>query len=630
MADSIIGAFQKGVHNFVDDENIPADAMQDEKNWISQDGRLKLAYGKAVLGNEGTVGKVYGQWFGYKRSGVKVHYRKIGTKIQYLNGSTWTDIITGLTETAEASFANYSSLAGAFTFISCIDGLYKINNEHPASYLSLYSVTKNDKGKILIDKGRMLMWDLANASKTTLKLSWIDAQNSTVYTTVSAEVLGASGATTYNGTLAAKTATRNVFALVVTGTTGAGVETFTDNKDGTLTGSLGGTGTINYTTGVYSVTFNGLVTAGNVTADYQWEDSNIKGVTDFTFSATRVASEGNRITQDIGGDPIVAVLVGQDGAYYSLKVQSAYRLEISVDDTSFTNLVYRRDIGIPFFRAAISTSKGIVFMNTANPDKPELTILQRNPLGDNIEPVQLFPHFDFGLFDWDDCCIDTWNRYITIACKDDGSIQNDRILLADLTTGIIDITSHFIRTFAKDSGLLYGGSSVSENIYTLYNGFDDDGDVLDNFATSKGETYSKSISERLKKFRKLRFKGLIDPDQEVQVYVDYDNSGFELVGTIVGSASYVDYSSPQSIGSNMIGESQIGGEAGAIAYPYFMELKMSTPKFRKRTIKLVATQIGYFDLDTQIDWDILTFEQRIPSRFRQKQNVSLDGQSTDQ
>lgn len=47
------------------------------------------------------------------------------------------------------------------------------------------------------------------------------------------------------------------------------VETFTDNGDGTLTGDMGGTGTINYTTGAWSVDFNANVAAGdNIYAIY--------------------------------------------------------------------------------------------------------------------------------------------------------------------------------------------------------------------------------------------------------------------------------------------------------------------------------------------------------------------------
>ncbi len=65
-----------------------------------------------------------------------------------------------------------------------------------------------------------------------------------------------SGVTTYTGTLF-------VFpikpgSLSITN----GIETFSDNGAGLLIGSLGGTGTINYSTGAWSVTFNTAVVSG--------------------------------------------------------------------------------------------------------------------------------------------------------------------------------------------------------------------------------------------------------------------------------------------------------------------------------------------------------------------------------
>ena len=42
-----------------------------------------------------------------------------------------------------------------------------------------------------------------------------------------------------------------------------------------------------------------------------------------------------------------------------------------------------------------------------------------------------------------------------------------------------------------------------------------------------------------------------------------------------------------------------------------------------------ATGIGYASISMMMDRDILVFEQRIPKRFRNKQNVSSDGNITD-
>jgi len=617
--DLTVKQFNKGVQNTINSENIKSDAASDSKNWITKDGSIVLINGRNLIGTEGAVGYIRGLHFGYKANGDKVLYRKTETKLQYLNGSTWTDIITGLTSGSEYSFANYSSLAGSFTFISGIDGFYKINNANPGSYVSLYDETLNDKGKILIDRGRLIMWGCANASKTTIKMSWIDAQDGTVYTTVSDENF-----TSLSGTLAFKAggASRNSFAPEFTIT--ATSEVYTDNKDGTLTGSAGGTGTINYTTGAYT-----LSNAGVGTVDYQWEDSKNDGLADFTFSATRVASEGNRITQDIGGDAILDIEVSQDGTYYSLKEQSAYYLNISADDTTFTNLVYRRDIGIQSFRAAVSTSKGIVFMNTANPDNPELIILQRNIYGDNIEPYRLFKQFDFTLYDYSDCSIETFDKYIAVMCKSSSSEVNDTILLCSIEDKTVDITSYEARVMVKDAGKIYVGSPITQTVYQIYNGYDDDGYAIDNYWKSKNDKYLGTITENLKKYKKIRIMGLIDPDQSIEVWEAYDDADFELVGTILGNGTYVDYANPQLVGVNMIGEIQIGGGQTADSYPFFCELKVKTPKFRKRQRMFKAIGIGYASISLMMDRDILIFEKRIPKRYRSKQNVSLDGETTD-
>lgn len=616
-----IKSFLSGVHNLFPAEVIPEDAASDEKNWYTQDGRIKLIPGSVLVGAQGTVGKITGEIFGYKINGDKIHWRKAGTKIQYFNGTSWVDTVTGLTETADYAFTNYSSLAGAFTFAFGIDGIFKMNNANPGSYNSMYNSAKNFKGYAFIDKSRSILWNRLE-DKTGLYGSWIDAQNATVYTTVTGEATVSLG-----GTLAFKGggATRNCFAVVIV----VGGQTFTDNGLGALVGSAGGTGTINYISGVYTVSV-----AGVGAATYQWEDSNIKGVTDFTHASPRNPGEGFVFPQDEGGDPIVTVLIGQDG-YYSIKSQSAYLLTISIDDTEADNNVYRRQLGVRSLRGAVSTSKGIIFMNTSAPEKPLMTILQRNNFGDAIEPVVLFSQFKFENYDFSDCAMFPFERYIVMACKRSGASNNDTILLCDVAAKTVDITSYTGRTFASDNSSLYMGSSLSMTVYHLFNGFDDDGFTIDNYWESRAETYPVSVlGISLKKFTNIRLKGRISQSQSYAIYIQLDDGGYQLVGTVLGTGAYVNANSPQTIGANIIGTVQIGGAGSGsnfvTVYPYFVEIKMGKMKrFRQRKVKFIALSAGYVDIEYQFDKNVLTYENKMPASYRLKQNVSLDGGQTD-
>ena len=221
------------------------------------------------------------------------------------------------------TFANYSSLAGAFTYVNCADGYYKIINSHPGSPIDIYNSSKNFKGYILIDRGRTFYGTGQTKDKTGLYGSYIDRQDSTVYTTVTGEAIGVLGSTNYSGTLAFKGggSRRSCHAVTFSASVMAGTETFTENQLGVLTSNYGGTGTINYATGAYNITFS-AVTTGAVTSNYQWEDSSLKGVADFSKSSPRQASEGFVFAQDEGGDAILKVEIGQDGAYYSMKTNS--------------------------------------------------------------------------------------------------------------------------------------------------------------------------------------------------------------------------------------------------------------------------------------------------------------------
>lgn len=629
MADHKIDIFNSGVHNLLPDEKIPKDAAQDSVNWTTKSGVIELGYGRTLVGDRGGAGRTRNLGVGFKTNGQKVIYRKKGTVIQYLNGTTWTDVITGLDVTHDYIFPNYSSLAGAFTFALGIGGIYKFHNANPGSYIDLYDSSKNFKGKGIIDKGRMLMWGITN-DPTGLRGSFIDAQNSVVYTTVTNEVVGTGNGvqTVFTGTLAFKGANpkANCFGLSLN-MNPSGI-TAVDDFNGIISGT-GVTGTINYVTGAFSLTFSAPVAnTTQIRITYQWENSNAKGVTDFTYSPTRLAGEGFIIRQDEGGDAIQNVLLGLDDSYYSIKQYSVYRLTLDTTDTKPDNQVYRKDLGIPYWQCAVATGRGILFMNTANPKKPELTVLEKNPIGDNIVPTVLLEHFDFSKYDFSEAVMEAWEQYIVVACKAEGSLANDRILLCNITDNSVDIYKYNAACLKKDGGTLYGGDASTENVFKFFDGFDDDESVIENFWDSKGELMG---IENLKKHRKLRLQGLIETGQVLEVYVSYDNGDYTLAGTIRGDASTIDAGASGTIGSSMVGSSLIGGSGELVeANAYFFELKMRSPKFRKRSIRLVATKFGYVSCSFLMDWDILVFEQRIPKRYRLKQNVSKDGKLTDQ
>lgn len=719
--DSPIALFKSGVQNLLQNEVIPQDAAQDALGFVTQDGKEKLIPGRLLLGaDSGTVGILRGLWYGYKVDGSLVLYRKTETKIQYWNGAAWTDAITGLTVGTEASFANYSSLAGAFTFVVTTDGYWKFNNVNPGNPIQLYDATRNFHGRIFIDKGRTILWDRNDSGtrdRTGLYGSKIDPQNATVYTIHSAEahgngdganknftgnlnyaapnngfgvqpygqiagtlvvtaitqalqaqitavahglivgdralIAGVVGMTQINGifltVLTVVDANNITVAVDTTNMTAYGsggtlqkVELFADDYLGNLRSNLGGTGTINYVTGAFVLAFNTapIAASPSVWFNYQTENSNNGGVSDFRHSATRLAGEGFIVPQDKGGDPIMNVLIGEDGAYYSLKQQRAYRFALDDTDLNPTNDIFYENMGIPSTNSGIATQKGIVFLNTSNPDKPEMTILQKNLVSATLLPAVIFPGFRFADYDYSDAYFDTYERYIVVSCKTQGAVQNNRILLCNLSDGSVNISPYEARMFAKDSlANLYVGSPLQENTYQIYNGFDDLGNPINAYWIGAANQYGglksrqarwRFIREELKKFRKFYIKGMISLDQTVEVWISYDDAPFQQIGTILGRGTYVDAGSGESIGSNFIGGVPIGGDQLASIFQYFCEIKIKKqPKFRKRTIKIVPTGIGYFDFNFQSDFDIMLFENRLPARFRSKQNVSLDGTEDD-
>lgn len=603
MRELVNKVINKGIFNSPDLEVIPKEAASDSLGFLTTFKGIELVKGKVRIGDLSTgTGTVPELHHAYRADGTVVTFKQTPTTVQYLDTSddTWKNAITGLTEGNIGNFTDVVGLAGNFVFFWSRDGVWKIPVSSPDSAVDMYSSAKNFKGNALFDAGRHYLWNRKDDT-TGLYLSYVDEAN---YTTVSSEALS----DVSSGTLAFKSggSTRTCFGIQLTVTTSGQV--FTDDLNGNLTGNQGGTGTINYATGAYTTDDTG---AGTV--DYQWEDSNDGGVTDFTYSATRLAGEGDVLRQDQGGDAIQQVHP-LEGSHFSFKKYRVYKLTLDDADTTGNNRVFREGVGIPSKGASTPTSSGIVFLNTFNPDSPELNILERNLAGDNFNTRNLTPQFDYSPYSFDECVMDTFGNYVIFTGKTANSSSNNRIFMVNLKLdAAVSVLPYYADSFSKDGGNLYIGDSLSNNVYQVLSGNDDDGHLIIAEWSGNEEEYG---TEQLKRFRKARFKGLISTDQEILVEVSYDGGAFQNVGTIAGSGSYVDDGSPQLIGSELIGSGLVGGEGLDNAYPFLLEFKVNSPKFRKRVWRITPQGLGYFLLTMVHDVDILMYAAKLPQKYR--------------
>lgn len=405
----------------------------------------------------------------------------------------------------------------------------------------------------------------------------------------------------------------------------ANLNNATVNLDGTIIGT-GITGTVNYSLGTYSITFATAPATGIlIRSDYSVVQDTSEGILDFAVSAT--AFTGRIYRADIGGDAIQTLVQGLDGNIFVIKLYNTY---IYVPDPVADNgtiTLYRRDLGTQGLNSCVPTIAGIYVMNTANVTYPTLTLLQKNPFGSNVVSLSQSLQFDFTNYDYGLLEMLAWDRYIIASCRTTTSINyNDRILLMDMNRNTIDILEIENNFIYKDETNIFLCSPFSDNVYKLFNGFTIQNDIISNYWITKQENYN---SNGLKKMKRFFIKGRISPSQKLQVYIGTDNQNFVLLGTILGSQSYVDLSNTGTVGYSGVGAEDIGGGGGTeTVFTYLTQFKTKIPKYQLRFLKFVATGIGYVDISQYSDQRIERSEARIPKHYRVHSNVSKDGSST--
>ena len=600
-----INVYGKGTVNVIEDTLIDDGAASNSVNFLTLLDRIELIGGRRLIGAEesGNNG-VLGMGKIIKIDGEEIIFRKIGTHLQYFNNTTqlWVDIKTDLIDKEPMYFANSFTPAGRQVWMCGQDGLFKLYPTNPTSLINLTNPVKNYKGYIIIDKSRMIAIGMKE-DPTGIRFSRVDKDSN--YTSISAEAITdtATGKTHYTGTLAHGQGFGYVFK-------DGAAQTLTDDKNGNLIGS--GTGTINYATGEYVLDFTNN-TATAVTADYLYEDPLNGGLADFTYSATRLAGEGNVLRQDATGSKSMFVL-GFNNTYITLQDKGSWKLSIDSTDVKWDNQVYRENIACPSPRAGVVTADGIIFINTYDQSKPKLGLLALNQLGDQLVPYDLgSDKFKLEEYTFDeDTCLYKKGDWILIECKQN-SPANNKLIIYNIKLKSFDVTNYTGNVFVELYNKVIAGDSTSPNTYELFSGYDD----LDYEIEASWEGKKHNLkTDNLKKYKNFRINGYIDPDQSFDILMSYDNDPYEYIGSISGRGNYVDTGKSYLVGSSEIGEDIIGLGDSSKANYFETEIKVHTPKFKTVKRAFVPTGIGYLSIMENKFSDIRVKSAKLPKKYQ--------------
>lgn len=585
----------------------------DARNWLTlTSGKgIELRRGSKLLGQTRVTGagKITGLGVGARFDGTQVPFFTFARKIKYYNIATddtvevGTDTLPAAADGENQYIFPYENIAGSFVYITSPNSTgFKIPTANPGSAVS--QALSTYRGFIKFGQSRAFLFDrngttAGNKDKTTLYVSKVDKVALSQYPaqTIGENIGTGNGSTkTFTDTLVAATGARTLMFITATD----GTETFSDDRNGNLVGSAGGTGTINYATGAISVTFaSAPANSQAITASYYYEDATSGGVMDFSIAnvSARAPGEGNLFPQFDGGGPLNSVfpLATVFYCFHSLKT---WQVAIPVDDESgtdsiSTNLPFREKMGVKSIFGAFGGDQGIYFMNTANPNKPKFTKLelyagatQSNIAAPNDTLDELV---DFSPYVFDKSAVIEWNLYHLIAGQQvrNGTTDdyNSLVFVRNRKSGAWDVLDYAVSCWTDYGGILLGGDSVTSNVFQLFSGFDDDDNTIPNYWTS-GQ--SDLGMDGLKRCTRFVVEGLIQNSQRYDVQFAFDGGAFTTVAQVDGGASYVDTSASIAVGANTIGDKILGGGATVFANPYRAEFRVQTPKFHYVRVRFQA------------------------------------------
>lgn len=411
-------------------------------------------------------------------------------------------------------------------------------------------------------------------------------------------------------------------------------ERFIDDRNGSLSSADGGTGTINYATGAFAITFfNAIITSKSVVAQYFREDSTnasggYGGIVNFTFSGTRTAGQGIVFRQDDAGGNLQSIESLGSGEYCLHEFKTWLLTIGNPDDTEgTTNLIYRENVGIPYHRASKATSRGIYYIDVLG-ENPIVRVLDFGSFATQVLPKSVSETLKLDAYIFTKAVMFEWADYIILACQTNTATVNNRVFMYNKVWKTWEIHSYRVSCFDILNGALIAGDSGSNNIFKLFSGLADEEAKIENFFITNEDGLNLDGSKSL---NIMRIAGFIGISQKMKVSQSVDNETFAEIlpknydpdspqPLIVGNGSYVDLSQKKIIGNKTLGEEQIGGgqsATGAIeASPYELEFFVGTKRFETIRLKFEATEIGYLSISEYGFIDIRSKGAHLPVKYQ--------------
>ena len=411
----------------------------------------------------------------------------------------------------------------------------------------------------------------------------------------------------------------------------AKAERFIDDKSGNLTGQDGGTGTINYATGAYSVTFNTAVTnAVKVYAQYFREDSTrvtgsgdaYGGIVSFDYSVPRTNGQGLTFRQDDSGGKFQTIESFGPHEYCMHEFKTWVVTIGSPDDTEGTsNLIYRDNVGIPYHRAAKATGDGVYYVDHIG-ENPAIRKLDFGRFLSEVVPRSISDNLNLNNFEHEKAVVFEWGDYIIVACRDNTETVNNRMFMFNKQYKTWELHSYRVSIFDYLGKTLIAGDSGSNNIFQLFSGLTDENSEIENYYITGEDDLNK---EGVKKTNIMNIGGWIEINQAMRVSYSLDNDPFvEVTGNngsplIEGDGDYVDLSARKIIGSTVLGEDLIGGgeapENAIFASPYELQFHVGTDKFERIRLKFEAVAIGYLSVSEYAFVDNRDKGRKLPTKY---------------